>query len=235
MKNIYIIGRGYLAKQLSKFLSKDDKYSKYNIYQLSIERLHNKEIDHKDIIIYSNFPSINYYNELIPKNLYSHYKEIKESMRLYKDKEIIQIFLNTYRISYPTKNNLFDKFYIYFNKKLFKETRYFINTYHFFLPFIYDKSLILKPGSLFNRWFYNLNIKKKKLDFYKTILPTLPLKEFQKEFISKLDIISELDHDNGENFNSIVFSAYNKTLENLYYDNFLSYINYFNGCIKEEG
>jgi len=189
MKKILIRGRGYLATKFSKDLSQ--KYEIHNIFQKNTKY---------DLIIYSNFPSTSksiFYDFFYLKKKY--YEIIKD---IQKNIGTPQIFFNTYRIFYKTKNNFFDKLYIWYNLKIFKNFENYISNY--FLPFIYDKDLIDKENSLFYHWNNGLKLYNPKL-----CLPTLSYKDFLEIIIQKIENYKQ------ENF---IFPSNLKTIKELYYD-----------------
>ena len=111
-----------------------------------------------------------------------------------------QIFLNSYRIFFKTKNNFFDKLYIKFNEKFLKKFDKQISNY--FLPFIYDKDLINKKNSLFWRWDNGSKLYNKN-----NYLPTLSYKDFIEIFNLKITQCKI------ENF---IFPSEIKTIKDLY-------------------
>jgi len=183
---ILILGRGYLAKKLSK----DLQGQIFNMYD---------EDQKYDLIIYANFPSTSTGSKIFDFfYLRKKYYEITELIE--RNLETNQIFLNSYRIFFKTKNNFFDKLYNKFNEKIFKNFDKQISNY--FLPFIYDKDLINKKNSLFWRWdngskLYNKNNR----------LPTLSYKDFIEIFNLKITQYKT------ENF---IFPSEIKTIKDLY-------------------
>ena len=187
MKKLLILGRGYLAAKLSKDLSQ--KYNIYNLYQ---------ENDTYDLIIYANFPSTS--KSFLFDYFYLKNKYIEIFKLLEKNLDIPQIFFNSYRIFYKTKNNFFDFLYIKYNLKIFKKFKDYISNY--FLPFIYDKDLIYKENSLFYRWNNKSQLYNENL-----FLPTLSYKDFLEILIQKIEKFKK------ENF---IFPSNLKTLKELY-------------------
>ena len=176
-KGILVIGRGYLAKKLYKDLPKERIVEKWLYLRPKYKDF---VLNNFDTIIFANFPS----TQMPLLTLYKKYKNILQAIETFKDKDIKLIFLNSYRIFYPTKNNLFDYFYIYLNKKLYQKTRSYVN--HFFLPFIYDKDLICKTNSLFYNWFKGSKLTNETLE-----LPTLSYKDFLEIFKEKINESSQ--------------------------------------------
>jgi hypothetical protein len=213
-KKLFLVGNSYLNKKLLNILNtknqKNLKFDKikiinlYNPYKIYIPDFQNS------IIVYSSFPSTNFYNYSFFK-LYIYlkgiYLKILGAIKAFKEINCKQVYLNSYRTFYkPLKytKTSFDFLYTYYNKKIYEKTKYFNNVSHFFLPFIYDKDLIQKENSLFNRW-----NKSKKIKLDNNILPTLSFNEFSKLFFEKLKELED------QKFHYI-FPAKEITIEELF-------------------
>jgi len=189
MKNILILGRGYLATKLSRDLSQ--KYIIHNLYH---------ENNTYDLIIYANFPSTS--KSFLFDYFYLKNKYIEITKSIEKNLNISQIYFNSYKIFYKTKNNFFNHLYIKYNSKIFKKFKDYISNY--FLPFIYDKDLIYKENSLFYRWNNSLKLYNKDL-----FLPTLSYKDFLEILIQKIENYKK------ENY---IFPSNLKTIKDLYFE-----------------
>jgi len=183
---ILILGRGYLAKKLSK----DLQGKIYNLFD---------ENENYDLIIYANFPSTSTGSKFfdffyLRKKYYEIIELIKENLKTN------QIFLSSYRLFFNIKNNFFDDLYIKYNKKILKEFDNQISNY--FLPFIYDEDLINKKHSLFWRWNNGLRLYNEN-----QYLPILSYKDF-------IEIINtKIKNYKTENF---IFPSNLKTIKEIH-------------------
>lgn len=192
---IKIYGRGYLAKKLYKDLKEIENFEIYSEIENPLKL---------DLILYLNFPSTS--TNFLYDYIYLQNKYFKIRNSIIQNLGTPQIFFNSYRIFYETKNNFFDKLYIKYNKKILEEFKFSVSNY--FLPFIYDKDLINKENSLFWRW-KNKNIFRYNLKEANSFIPTLSYKDFLEITIDKIKSFSYTREQ-------FIYPAQMKTIKELY-------------------